>query len=501
VDFTVTFSEPVQGVDASDFVSGAAVSGGPVVYTVSINTDMGDGYLCLQSHGGTTITDLVGNSLIAGPAMIGESYRIDKTAPILSSSLLASPTNAASVDFTITFSESVTGVDMGDFVLTKTGTISGESVGGVSGGPTVYTVTVNTGTGDGTLRLDLIDNDSVVDLASNPLGGAGSGNGNFTSGETYVIDKAAPVVISILRTDPSPTTASSVHFNVTFSKAVMNVDADDFVLTRTGNISASISDISGSANTYTITVTSTSGTGSGTLRLDLIDNDSIMDSATQPLGGSGAGNGSFTTGEVYTITIAPTIISTSYRSTGFNDGWVLESNENSNAGGSKNSSANFFKLGDDTRDRQFRAVLHFPTYYLPDNAVITQAILMIKKQDAVGTNPFTTHQNISIDIRKGLFSNFSPSKLGSLQVTDYQAAADMYAVGTIQNNPVSGWYWALLDGKAYPYINLTDITQLRLAFQLDDNDDMGDDYIRFYSGDYKSQKDRPHLLIEYYVPR
>jgi hypothetical protein len=180
---------------------------------------------------------------------------------------------------------------------------------------------------------------------------------------------------------------------------------------------------------------------------------------------------------------------------------VLESKENSNVGGEKNSAATVFKLGDDSKDRQFRSILHFPTYYLPDNAVVTQAILMIKKQDVVGTDPFKTHQNISIDIRKGYFSNFNLFSFGSLQLTDFQAAADMYMVGTIQNNPVGGWYWATLDSRAFPYINLKDTTQLRLGFQLDDNDDMGEDYIRFYSGDYEPQIDRPHLLIDYYVPR
>jgi hypothetical protein len=89
----------------------------------------------------------------------------------------------------------------------------------------------------------------------------------------------------------------------------------------------------------------------------------------------------------------------------------------------------------------------------------------------------------------------------SLQLTDFQAQADAAAVGTIQNNPVSGWYWATLDSRAFPFISLTDITQIRLAFQLDDNDDMSEDSIRFFSGDYVSQLDRPHLQIVYYVPR
>ncbi|HEX7395573.1 MAG TPA: hypothetical protein VF313_11655 [Anaerolineaceae bacterium] len=43
-------------------------------------------------------------------------------------------------------------MDKTDFTLTKTGTISGPSVRGVTGGSTAYTVTVNTGTGSGAIR-------------------------------------------------------------------------------------------------------------------------------------------------------------------------------------------------------------------------------------------------------------------------------------------------------------------------------------------------------------
>ena len=523
VNFTVTFSEAVSGVDSSDFsltttgsISGglvANVSGSGTTYTVTVGTGSGVGDIRLDVVDNDSILNassipLGGPGAGNGNFTSGEAYTINRTVPVptVISSLRtdANPTSATSIHFSVTFSEAVSGVDLGDFAPVITGNITNATVASVSGSGAAYTVTVNLGSGDGTVRLDVLDNDSIVNAASIPLGGAGLGNGNYTGGEAYQVEKnlpAPPVVISILRTDANPTTASSVHFNVTFSEPVINVDADDFVLTRTGNLSMFISDISGSANMYTITVTSSSGAGSGTLRLDLIDNDSIMDSATQPLGGPGAGNGSFTTGEVYTITIAPIVLSTDFRSTGASDGWVLESSENSNVGGSKNSAAPVFKVGDDAQNRQFRSVLHFPTYYLPDNAVVTQAILMIKKQDVVGTDPFTTHQNISIDIRKGYFSNFNLFSFGQLQETDYQAAADMYMVGTIQNNPVSGWYWAALDSRAFPYINLKDVTQLRLGFLLDDNNDLGDDYIRFYSGNYDPQTDRPHLLIDYYVPR
>lgn len=104
----------------------------------------------------------------------------------------ADPNPGPTVHFTVTFSQSVTGVDTPDFALTTTGTIAGASVTGVTGSGTTWTVTVNTGTGTGTIRLDLIDDDTIVSGTS-PLGGAGAGNGNFTSGEVYTIAAAAAI--------------------------------------------------------------------------------------------------------------------------------------------------------------------------------------------------------------------------------------------------------------------------------------------------------------------
>lgn len=103
-----------------------------------------------------------------------------------------SPTNLETVGFTVTFSESVTGVDtvapFNDFALTTTG-VSSAAVSGVSGSGSVYTVTVNTGSGDGTIRLNVVDNDSIVDIdvVGNPLGGIGPSNGNFNTGQTYTV--------------------------------------------------------------------------------------------------------------------------------------------------------------------------------------------------------------------------------------------------------------------------------------------------------------------------
>src|SRR5262249_11210951 len=165
------------------------------------------------------------------------------------------------------------------------------SVSNVTGSGSSYTVTVNTGTGDGTLRLDLAEDDSITDAAGNKLGGTGTGNGDFTSGQVYSIDKTGPTVQSITRADASPTNAGMVHYTVTFTEAVTGVDGSDFALTTSGLGGASVGGVTGSGSSYTVTVNT--GTGDGSLRLDLTDDDSIADPAGNTLGGTGTGNGNY----------------------------------------------------------------------------------------------------------------------------------------------------------------------------------------------------------------
>jgi hypothetical protein len=104
----------------------------------------------------------------------------------------ASPTSATSVSWTVTFSQSVTGVNAADFTLVQSG-VSGASITSVTGTGTTWTVTANTGTGSGTLGLNLVDDDSIINVASMPLGGAGAGNGNFT-GQVYGVDKMGTII-------------------------------------------------------------------------------------------------------------------------------------------------------------------------------------------------------------------------------------------------------------------------------------------------------------------
>jgi len=92
----------------------------------------------------------------------------------------------ATVTWIVTFNGAVSGVDIGDFALIQSGGATGASITGVSGAGTTWTVSAHTGTGStGSLRLDLVDDDSIAS-GGVALGGPGSGNGNF-SGQTYTL--------------------------------------------------------------------------------------------------------------------------------------------------------------------------------------------------------------------------------------------------------------------------------------------------------------------------
>jgi hypothetical protein len=121
-------------------------------------------------------------------------YNNDITAPTVLSSLRANPnpTNAAVVHFTVTFSELVTGVDASDFTLTTNG-VSGASITGVSGSGSIYTVTVGTGSGLGTIRLDVPDDATVTDLTGNLLTGL-----PFTGSQFYTISEMWDIFLPLV---------------------------------------------------------------------------------------------------------------------------------------------------------------------------------------------------------------------------------------------------------------------------------------------------------------
>lgn len=182
------------------------------------------------------------------------------------------------------------------------------------------------------------------------------------------------------------------------------------------------------------------------------------------------------------------------RSIGTYDGHILETSEKSNKGGAINPTGITFNLGDDAANRQYRAILSFNTK-LPKNAVITGVTLKIRKAGLVGVNPFLKFGGLKVDIRKPFFG--ANVKLAG---SDFQAAANKASIGTFGKTPVNNWYSAVIGSAGYPFINRNGTTQFRLRFTLDDNNNKKADYMKFYSGNYKTVTLRPTLIIEYYIP-
>jgi hypothetical protein len=150
-------------------------------------------------------------------------------------------------------------------------------------------------------------------------------------------------------------------------------------------------------------------------------------------------------------------------------------------------------VGDTAKDRQYRSFVSFNTSSLPDTAVIVSVQLKVKRQGIVGTDPFSTHGVLSLEIRSGGFSNNL-----ALQIVDFSAAPSSSTRDPFSSLTYS-WYAAQLSDSNLPLINKVGHTQFRLSFAKDDNDDLGADSIKFYSGNSTSAN-VPQLIITYYIP-
>lgn len=192
------------------------------------------------------------------------------------------------------------------------------------------------------------------------------------------------------------------------------------------------------------------------------------------------------------------VLSVSVTSDGALDGQVLESSENSKVGGSFDSAAVTISLGDTVAREQYRGILSFNTgAALPDNATILNVKLKMKKQGVLGSgDPLVIFKGFALDIVTGFFET------QTLTATDFQTSAD--AILTSFTPPLSnGWYIINLPPNARSYINKLSseagLTQIRIRFNLDDNNDGLANMLKISSGN-AAMSNRPVLEISYSVP-
>jgi hypothetical protein len=186
------------------------------------------------------------------------------------------------------------------------------------------------------------------------------------------------------------------------------------------------------------------------------------------------------------------ISTTFYGMGGLYDGWVLESGEFTGIGGSMNAVNTTIWMGDDIANRQYRAIISFNTAMLPSTANIQSATIYLSGNGVFGISPFIWG-NLYADVKRGFFGTTK-----YVQLVDFQAAANFNSVGVQPSCAATGSCLIPLSGRAFPFINRYGLTQFRLRFAPDDNNNKKPDYYRAFSGDTALIRARPLLVVKYY---
>jgi S-adenosylmethionine hydrolase len=208
-------------------------------------------------------------------------------------------------------------------------------------------------------------------------------------------------------------------------------------------------------------------------------------------------SGGLPASDVITVHVLNPPVTVVFTSIGGEDGWVRESSENSNAGGASNSGGGGSKAirpGDANGDRQYKSILSFDTSAIPDGATIVEARFRLVRGGGQGTDPFDGgFGQCLVDVNSGGFSGSN-----ALQASDFQASATAVAAAVMPAAPnqldVSE---GVLDAAGLAAVNVAGTTQIRVYFEIGDNDDGGNDFAGFYSGDTSNFSRRPQLEVTY----
>ena len=235
----------------------------------------------LGANPGANSLSVTGTGLNGSPLAF-TATGTDVTRPTVASIARQTPagasTSAASVTWRVTFSEHINDVAADDFTLVDVASsITSESITGVSAtSGTTIDVTANTGSGDGTLRLEV---PAATATITNDLGN--SLTASYASGQPYAIDRTLPSV-SIGAPSVSTTGAGPVSYTISYTGAdIVTLANADVTLDRFGTANGTVA-VSGSG-TVAQTVTISSISGDGTLGISIAANSASDNAGNQAL--------------------------------------------------------------------------------------------------------------------------------------------------------------------------------------------------------------------------
>ena len=270
VAYTVDFSEPVSGITAGDIrVDGGAV----VAETIALSSDGLQATFNVQANDDSvanlvvtvkdTVTDLNGNRLVESSSAPVSVDTENPEVTIADDQSGIAFDGANTVEYTLTFSEAVQSVTEGD--LTVSGAES-FSVAHTADTDTAYvTVTVADDSMD---NVSITVNDSIVDIAGNPLIEAVDNLQTVDTRNPSTV--GAPAVSDVLVTDTDDGTTLTVTFGfdeamdqgiapaVTFDPAVASTltsQAGRWTDAQTYVVDAVVADAGVDADAVTINIT------------------------------------------------------------------------------------------------------------------------------------------------------------------------------------------------------------------------------------------------------
>jgi hypothetical protein len=332
----VTFSEPVTGVDASDFqmngtltaaatITGVTQGANAATYHVAFTYTGTSGSLQMAiKTSGTGITDTAGNAFIGGGVAATPAYPVnnappaDMTLPTLVSFTAPAAISSSPVTLTAVFSEPVTGVTADDFHVS-----SGASVGSISGSGTTWTIPVTfTGTNAVTVMLVGGATANIRDTATHWFAG-GSSNAAVTFTPTSGGGGGlAPVISSPLTA--SVTAGAVFSYTLTASNAPTTLTATGLPAGLTFTTPA-ITGAVAAPGIYNITLGAANTSGSDTRTLVLTVNPA-------PGGGGGLApvissplTASVTAGAAFSYTLTASNSPTTLTATGLPAGLTFSS--------------------------------------------------------------------------------------------------------------------------------------------------------------------------------
>jgi hypothetical protein len=287
----VVFSEPVTGVDRSDFTltrngganlltaSQTVTTTDNVTWTISNLSSLtgGDGtYVLTLKSSGTGITDSAANPLAGGAV---EQWVMDATRPLADVvDVTPDPRGTPVGSITISFSEPVVGFDRSDLVLTRNG---GANL--LTAAQTLTTADNKTWTlgnllgltaAGGVYTLAAVANPGITDAAGNTLS-------TTDLSDSWTVD-ATPPTADIVDVSPDPRNTAVDTVAITFSEPVSGFDVTDLVLQAGagGNLLTAAQTLTTSDNvTYTLGNLAAVTGNSGTYTLRLVSGVSAITDA------------------------------------------------------------------------------------------------------------------------------------------------------------------------------------------------------------------------------